>query len=308
MPVSTPSGDLFPIRTVCSLTGVNPITLRAWERRYGLVRPVRTIGGHRVYSRGDIDTVNRILALARSGVAIGRMREALAGDAPPADAADPGPWAGYRQRMSAAIACFDERQLDAVYDEMLSLHGIDRVTREALMPLFAALGERWQQAEGGIAEEHFFAVFLRNKLGARFHHRSLDAEGPRLLLACLPGEHHEVGLLLFALAAHDEGFRLVLLGADMPLAELPPALQRSQADAVVLSGSVAPAAALLQADLPAFVAGAARPVFVGGPASILARDAIVTAGAQPLGADIGAGLAQIGLALGHRLRRAPGRA
>ena len=293
----------YPIRTVSTLTGVNPITLRAWERRYGLVKPVRTPGGHRVYTRADIDSVHRILALVDNGIAIGQVRRALAaGEAPARAAPEEGPWAGYRASMTGAIAQFDEERLESVYNEMLALHPAEQVTRQALLPLLAELGERWRDTVGGIAEEHFFAVYLRNKLGARFHHRSRAATGPKLLAACLPGEHHEAGLLLFSLAAHERGFRLVLLGADMPLAELPHAARRSQCDAVVLSGSIEPAAALLQDELPRLVRKAGVPVFIGGQLSERHRDAVVRAGARPLGRDIEAGLVQIGAALAHPAR------
>jgi DNA-binding transcriptional MerR regulator/methylmalonyl-CoA mutase cobalamin-binding subunit len=295
--------EFYPIRTVSTLTGVNAITLRAWERRYGLVKPVRTGGGHRVYTRADIDTVHRILSLIENGVAIGQVRQALAAQAAVQPAVtDEGPWAGYRARMTAAISQFDENRLEDVYGEMLSLYPTERVTREALLPLLSELGERWRVTRGGIAEEHFFAVYLRNKLGARFHHRSRGAAGPKLLVACLPGEHHEAGMLLFALAAHDHGFRLVLLGADMPLGELAYAAHRSQAGAVVLSGSIDSRTELFEQELPRLVHEAGMPVFVGGLTSVRRRDAIVAAGAVPLGSDITAGLGHIGAALAHPAR------
>jgi MerR family transcriptional regulator, light-induced transcriptional regulator len=286
--------DLFPIRTVSTLTGVNAITLRAWERRYGLVKPVRTAGGHRVYTRADIDSINQILALQENGVSIGRVRDALPGrTAADKRVRDQGPWERFRDQMAAAIAEFDERRLEDLYNELLSFHPMDRVTHEVLMPLLRALGERWKTSLGAIAEEHFLAVYLRNKLGARFHHRTSGATGPKLVLACLPGELHEVGILLFALAAHDRGFRLVMLGADTPLAELGYAARLSQASAVIVSSSVDPKPAVLDSDLPSLVGAADVPVFVGGPISVRRRDAIVAAGAEPLGSDVVAALRRI---------------
>ncbi len=286
------AGDpLYPIRTVSTLTGVNPITLRAWERRYGLVRPRRTAGGHRVYTRKDIDQIHRILAMVENGVAIGRVNDALSeGRMTRARVLKKDPWTEFRGRMTAAISQFDESRLEDVYEELLSLHPLERVTREVLLPLLVELGERWSGRIGGVAEEHFFGVYLRNKLGARFHHRHRTAAGPRLLAACLPGEHHETGLLLFALSAHEHGFHVVLFGADMPLAELGYAARCSQADAIVLSASIEPEAKLLDVELPTLVLKAGVPVLVGGLTSVRERDAIVAAGAVPLGNDIGAGL------------------
>lgn len=290
--------ELYPIRTVATLTGVNPITLRAWERRYGLIRPVRTDSGHRLYSQNDIDTIHRVISLLDKGVAIGQMRHALrASPTEPVRAVATDPWGHYREQMISAIAQFDENRLENSYNEILALYPDDLVTRNVLLPLLVELGTRWESAVGSVAEEHFFAVYLRNKLGARFHHRHRHNHGPKLLAACLPGESHEVGLLLFALAANDTGFRLVLLGGDMPLAELPHAVRRAQADAIVLSGSIDPLPTLLTDALPQLVSAVDVPVYLGGLTSVRHRDAIDAAGAQALGNDIAAGLKRIGDAL-----------
>lgn len=292
--------ELYPIRTVATLTGVNPITLRAWERRYGLIKPVRTDSGHRLYSQNDIDTIHRVVSLLDKGVAISQMRHALrAAPSETVRAVDTGPWARTREQMINAIAQFDENRLDDLYNEILALYPDELVTRNVLLPLLVELGTRWESAVGSVAEEHFFGVYLRNKLGARFHHRHRHPHGPKLLAACLPGEDHEVGLLLFALAANEAGFRLVMLGADMPLAELPHAARRAQADAIVLSGSIEPLPALLSDALPQLVSAVDMPVYLGGQTSVRHRDAIDAAGAKALGNDIAAGLKRIGDALSH---------
>lgn len=301
-PPSAPTAEHYPIRAVASLTGVNAVTLRAWERRYGLVKPMRTAGGQRMYTRADIDAIHRVLAMLEKGVAISQVPRDLAapsraaGNATARRAASP--WLEWRARMVAAVSQFDEDRLEDTYDEVLALYPSDVVTARLLVPLLVELGERWRDATGSVAEEHFFGVYLRNKLGARFHHRARRSSGPRLLAACLPGEQHEAGLLLFALAAHEQGFRPVLLGADMPLAELPPAAARSRSDAVVLSGSMPPRPGLFEQELPALVAGLHVPVFVGGARSVRDGEAIAAAGATPLGDDIARGLKRIGEALG----------
>jgi len=287
--IKTNPGDRLPIRTVASLTGVLPVTLRAWERRYGLIRPHRTPTGHRYYTRAHVDLIHRVLALTAQGMAISDVRRSLTDTEPrPLAARATGPWARHLERMSRAVGRFDDAALDEVYDEALSLHPIELVTRKLLMPLLEDLGRRWERAVGAIAEEHFFAVYLRNKLGARLHHRRLRS-GPRFLLACAPGEHHEIGMLLFALAAHEAGMRSVLLGADMPLAELAPAALRAGCRAIVISSSVDPAPGTLEQELPELVAQARVPVFIGGRTSVLHRDAVVAAGALPLGDDLDSG-------------------
>lgn len=287
------SAERYPIRTVASLTGVLPVTLRAWERRYGLIRPSRTRTGHRLYTQAQVNQIHEVLSLMARGVPIGQVRRALSGGAQARQAPPTaGPWARYLERMSTAIARFDEAALDAVYEEALSLHPIERVTSSLLMPLLCALGERWDRTAGGVAEEHFFGVYLRNKLGARLHHRRLPS-GPKLLLACAPGEFHEIGLLLFAIAASEAGLRCVPLGANLPLAELALPARRADCRAIVVSSSLDPEPATLRKALPALVAQVDIPVLIGGQTSVRHRDAIVAAGAVPLGADIEAGVRRL---------------
>ena len=295
----TPETDqpaLYPIRTVSTLTGVNAVTLRAWERRYGLIRPQRTAKGHRLYTRGDIDLIQEVVELLGTGVSIGQVkgqvdRSALTAAPVPA-APDGDAWQGYRRRMTAAVERFDEPALEAAYSEALALYPVDVVTERLVNPLLRALGERWEGRPGGIAEEHFFATYLRNKLGARLHHLATQRVRTRLLAACLPGEHHELGLLLFCLAAASHGFGFVVLGADTPLGEVAHAQARAHCAGILLSGSVDPSPAALDG-LRALVASAGVPVLVGGLVSTRHEAALAAAGAHPLGTDLHAALRRL---------------
>jgi DNA-binding transcriptional MerR regulator/methylmalonyl-CoA mutase cobalamin-binding subunit len=289
------------------MTGVNPITLRAWERRHGFIRPTRTGTGRRMYRREDIDLINRVLALLERGVSVGQVRKSLQQAPAEESAATSQPWARYQERMIGAIARFDEADLDECYSEMLALYSIGDVTTNLLLPLLRQVGKRWETARGSIAEEHFFAVYLRNKLGARFHHRARRPHGARVLAACLPCEQHELGLLLFALVASEHGIEPVLLGANMPREELPLAAKRARAEAIVLSGSVPLDAKIIADELPALVARAAVPVFVGGMTSVRDEAAICGAGATPLGTDPDVGAERVREALGQTAARTEAR-
>jgi MerR family transcriptional regulator, light-induced transcriptional regulator len=296
--VQNPTGERLPIRTISSLTGVNAITLRAWERRYGLIHPLRTPKGHRLYTHQHVDQIRRVLTLVERGVPISRVRELLDAEArAPGTEREKGPWRGYLEQMAAAIARFDEPELDRIYDEALSVHTIEHLTNHLLLPLLAYLGERWGNLSGAIAEEHFFAVYLRSKLGARLQHRMRYATGPRLVAACAPGEQHEIALLLFALEANMAGFRTVLLGANTPLEDVALAQHRSNSDAVVISSSIDPAPGLLERALPKLIRQAGVPVFVGGATALRHRAAVTAAGAIALGVEIENGVRLIAATL-----------
>jgi DNA-binding transcriptional MerR regulator/methylmalonyl-CoA mutase cobalamin-binding subunit len=286
-----PDEKLYTIGTVSKLTGVGSITLRAWERRHGLIQPVRKDSGHRLYTREHIDQINRITALTQQGVRISQISPGmLESDLSAGPHSEPDVWQSYLNSMISAIITFDEVRLEEIYNEALSLYPIGLVTRNLLTPLLIELGLRWVDKEGSIAEEHFFSFYLRNKLGARYHHRSRVNSGPVVLLAGLPGEYHEIGLLLFALAADASGYRIIPLGANMPLEELAPVAKKKGCSAILLSGAIEPSLQTLSKNLPALVNEAGVPVLVGGLSSVYGFDAINRAGAVALGRDIDHGL------------------
>jgi DNA-binding transcriptional MerR regulator len=287
---------LFPIRTVAGITGVHPVTLRAWERRYHLINPQRTPKGHRLYSQRDIDLIHRVVALLADGISISQAATLVDAEGG-VDTTRPDPWRPYLERMLAAITRFNEPDLDAVYNDALALYPVDIVTDRLIAPLLEVIGERWENGSGDVAEEHFFSAYLRNKLGARLHHQSGAGVRARLIAACLPGERHDFGLLLFCLSAASVGYRLVLLGADMPLAELPGAARRARSDAIVLSGVTNPAAELLGVRLAELIRAAEVPVFVGGRATLHHVEEIDAAGAVCLGANIPDALRRLNSAL-----------
>ncbi|MEJ2383048.1 MAG: MerR family transcriptional regulator [Xanthomonadales bacterium] len=270
--------------------------MRAWERRYGLIEPIRKESGHRLYTRRHIDQINRITALTRQGLRISQITpDMLESELPDTDTADAeaDAWTKHLNSMVAAVVSYDEDRLEEIYNHVLSLYPIGVVTRKLLTPLLNELGRRWESGRGGVAEEHFFAFYLRNKLGARYHHRSRGNNGPLLLIAGLPGEHHEFGLLLFSLAAYEAGYRIIPLGADMPLGELAAVARKKGCSAIVLSGAIEPSERVLDTDLPELVRDSAIPVLVGGLSSVYACEAIDRAGAEAIGRDIDHGLRRL---------------
>ncbi len=295
---SAETGEFFPIRTVSHLTGVNSVTLRAWERRHGLIKPQRTPSGHRLYGPGEIEVIHRILGLLEKGLPISQVERALAAPGAARSGAEQGPWNSHRERIVAAVARYDDDELEEVYSQALSLYPIETVTDRLLLPVLQELGRRWKSGEGSVAEEHFFSIYVRNKLGARFHHRARTRNGARILAACFPNEQHELGLLIFSLAAHERGMRVVILAAQTPLEDLAVAAKRARCDAIVLSSTVTPPPDVVAERLPAMVAASSVPVFVGGLASSRERDGILAAGAEVLGTDIPSAIERIRLALG----------
>ena len=283
--------ESFPIRTVSEMTGVNAVTLRAWERRYGLISPERTPKGHRLYTQDHIDKIDQILDRLAQGMSIGQVaRELKSIEASVNVNGESNTWNQYIQRMTTAVTQFDERKLESVYNEAMSLYPVEIITSRLILPLLKILGRRWQESNGSVAEEHFFSVYLRNKLGARFHHQNLANNGPKLIMACLPGELHEFGILLFALTAHNKGYQVVLLGADLPVADLAEVASRTDSAAIVLAGSSPLDCKHLLDDIHALTDMVSIPVYIGGGVAVRCRDHIDRTNAIALTGDFSSSL------------------
>jgi MerR family transcriptional regulator, light-induced transcriptional regulator len=217
-------------------SGVSPELLRAWERRYGLLRPERSAGGLRLYSSGDLERVRAMQRHMDQGLAA-REAAALAGRAtapPPRTGAPPFDPARARAELGAALEAFDEAGAQAVFDALLSAATLDTLLSDVVMPYLHDLGERWQRGELSVAQEHFASNILRGRLLglARGWGRG---PGPRALLACPEGERHDLGLIAFGLALRERGWRIDYLGADTPVDSLEDTAQRTDPSVVVLS-------------------------------------------------------------------------
>jgi len=291
--VTSDDNQYFPIRTVSEITGVNSITLRAWERRYGLLVPHRTPKGHRLYTQDDIDLIHQAVELLNKGISISQAKSHLL----PRKVGKKSKqsetvtdfsnvWVQYQQRILNSVVRFDSHSLNHTYNEVLSIYPLDVVTTHLILPLSRRLGDRWQTDEGTIAEEHFFTQFLRNKIGARFHHMHANITGPKIVTACFPQEQHEIGLLIFCLAAAEHGYDIITLGSDLPLSEIDRVVKQVDADAVVLSGTRQLPKNIIKNELAVLVEGSDIPVFVGGSASVIHCEDIKTSGAVPIGQDI----------------------
>ncbi|HEV2148591.1 MAG TPA: MerR family transcriptional regulator [Longimicrobiaceae bacterium] len=214
----------YRIKSVAALTGINSATLRAWERRYRLVTPHRTPGGYRVYSDQDVDTIARVKALLERGLKVSEAVEIVRrGESTPTlpeVASDTESTLRVREAVLEALLDFDRAAADRLYDRLGALSFPDRV-EEVLMPILRRVGELWASGEATVTQEHFTAVFAREKLESMLGFLSAaPADGPEVVFAGLPGEQHELGLLGVAVHLAAGGWRVTYLGADVPFADL----------------------------------------------------------------------------------------
>jgi DNA-binding transcriptional MerR regulator len=245
MAVSLDQEELFPIREVSRLTGVNPVTLRAWERRYGLIQPTRTESGHRLYALADIERVHSILGWLDRGVAVSKVGRILAKSAPLQALSHIIPnelvqadYAQWQQQVHAAVSAFDDVQLDQVYGQIFSSYSQSVVFQDILIPLWKRLLQHQDQF-GQTSEWLFYDGYLRTRVLQRL---LLMRNSPRrVIISALAGQCRELELLIAALflSGNDMGVRLLTIG--QPLDELTLVCEKIKPQALVLFSNHAPA-------------------------------------------------------------------
>lgn len=278
--------DLFPIREVSRLTGVNAVTLRAWERRYGLIQPTRTDSGHRLYTQADIDDIRRILGWLARGVAVSKVASILARGSALAGQADgaTGTWMRWQQQIRQALQCFDVAGLDRLFDEVFAACALDQVFSEVFMPVWHDLAVG--QGQGGYGQPSewlFFDQFLRGRVFARLQ----LTRAPRthtVLLAPLPGQCHELELLVTSLTLGSDEVGVTPLATGQPLAELALVCERLKPDALVLFSHQPPTTELTRR-LTRLVAGLECPLLLAGESAELAQDNLAGSPIACLGAQ-----------------------
>ncbi|MGY2442196.1 MerR family transcriptional regulator [Pseudomonas sp. SDO52101_S400] len=241
--------ELFPIREVARLTGVNPVTLRAWERRYGLIQPTRTESGHRLYSMTDIERVRSIVDWIDRGVAVSKVGKILAKTEPmkalahfiPDDMVQ-ADYLQWQEQIQRAVSSFDDQELDRVYGQIFSSYALPAVFQDILMPLWLKMLQR-QDSFGQTSEWLFFDGFLRARVLQRIV--MLRGSQPRkVIVSALAGQCRELELLVAALflSEHDAGVRVLTTG--QPFDELTLVCERIKPQALVLFSNHAPTAEL----------------------------------------------------------------
>jgi MerR family transcriptional regulator, light-induced transcriptional regulator len=211
------SNGVLRIGELSKRSGVSPELLRAWERRYGLLRPVRSAGGLRLYTPADVERVRVMRQHLADGLAAAEaaglaLRAGIGDEAAPM-ALRP---EAMRDDLADALDRYDEPRAQAILDRLLAVATVDTLLSEVVLPYLHELGERWVRGDASVAQEHFASSVVRGRLLGLARGWGLGL-GPTAVLACLPGEQHDLGLIAFGLALRSRGWRIVYLGSDSPI-------------------------------------------------------------------------------------------
>jgi len=221
-----------PIAVVARRSGLSQQILRAWERRYNLVTPQRTPTGRRLYTDRDLEMLGLLKSLIDSGYRVGSLKERTLSElrdmaTTELDASVSAPQAGPDGDTKAlldealdATAALDPERLEAVLQRASVALSRPALRSLFLQPLLTAIGMRWQSGELRIAHEHMASSLIHTFLASLNNRRRSPIGAPRLVAATLPGQQHELGLLLATSHVLDLGWDVIYLGADLPIEEI----------------------------------------------------------------------------------------
>jgi methanogenic corrinoid protein MtbC1 len=266
----------YKIGTLARLTGFSPALLRAWEKRFGLISPDRGDGRQRVYGDDDLAVLSRVRTLVDQGRSIGEIaaqgrnhllmgtdREVTATD----DRSHTSPvGAGaFCTRIVSAALGLDARKLGTALDEAFATLGADRVVADVITPAAVQIGDLWETGRCTVASEHMASSRFLQRLGRLLESAQPASESaPRVVAACFPDEHHQLGLLIVAWHLARHGVSVTYLGSAMPLEDLAKACRAIKPRALLLSVMRRPAFERQQREVARLFPEVPERVYVGG--------------------------------------------
>ncbi len=252
---------MYTIKQAASLSGVGAPLICAWERRYGIVEPMRTAAGYRLYDDEMVARLKAMRALIEAGWSAAQAAEGIISEELPV-----AEWAqrdGTRQRLPAitaqqgthrlddpvqalvdAAAVYDGATVEAALDEMFARGSFEAIIDDLVLPAAVALGEAWADGRVEVAAEHMASAAIGRRLATAYGAAARPGDAPHVLVGLPPGSRHELGVIAFAIALRRRAIGVLYLGADVPVASWVDAAQRSGVRAAVL-------AAVTEDDVPA---------------------------------------------------------
>lgn len=293
---------LFNTKAVVHQTNVPAPTLRAWERRYGILAPRRGENDYRLYSERDMAIISWLRERVESGLTIsqaiallhslepsrrrprrGRISAPPAGDTSGAEAPAHGPavpaaaeasippslsFDGLSATLLHQLLRLDEFAANRTIAQAFAIYGVEDVCTSLIAPTLARIGDLWSAGEVTVTTEHFASAVLRARLESLFHSAPMNDDAPLILVGCAPGELHEVGALMVALFLRRAGMRVIYLGQSVDPEHLITTVEAVRPACVALSASMRPQAeALIEVGQRLASLRQGRPAyFVGGRA------------------------------------------
>ncbi|XXM74147.1 MerR family transcriptional regulator [Lysinibacillus sphaericus] len=209
----------YNIKAVSTILGIQPGTLRAWERRYNIIAPVRNESGHRLYTEQHLNILKWLVSKVKQGFTISQAvalldkQELEENDV--VENVNQDRSQNISDELLKALLSFDESKAHELINKSFSIYTIDKVVIDILGSLLVQIGDLWERDEITTAHEHFASSILRSRIGSIMHSFPHNGILPKVVAVCGPGEWHELGLLIFTLYVRRKGFEVIYLGSSI---------------------------------------------------------------------------------------------
>lgn len=225
----------YTVNEVEERSKVPASTLRQWERRYGFPKPDRSESGYRLYSDGDIAHIEAMKRHIANGIPASRAADLVRSQE--TVSAAPRPVTALKDDFVQALVDLDDDRADHVLSEAHALHPVEAVMLHVMRDAMIEIGDRWHAGAIGTTTEHFASSYLQGRLRSLLGLAGRNARGATVIVACAPGDQHELGAMMVSVSLRREGFRVLYVGANTPLGDLRDMSRRVDARAVLISAS-----------------------------------------------------------------------
>jgi DNA-binding transcriptional MerR regulator/methylmalonyl-CoA mutase cobalamin-binding subunit len=220
---------------------LNPNTLRTWERRYGIVKPLRSDGGHRGYSESDLVHIESMVRLLNGGMSAAEAARQILSSVDPKPLEATARAKEHRIRFREAVKNLDQALVGEVLCTAHGDLGYAETVENVLFPELVYWGEQWEVGGKDIAPEHLATFAVRAYLSNRYSEANREASGPCVTLAVAPGDMHDLPLVHVANLVGQSGVaRPLLLVGGLPISEVVESAVRSKSACIVLSATITP--------------------------------------------------------------------
>ena len=224
---SRESSNGLTIEQVSQMLGVPVPTIRSWERRHHVPEVARTPGGHRRYSREQLDALRRMRDLVAQGLrpvdAAARVKAETATSAE-----------SLIEALLQASQAFKPETIGKILDTAQQAFGLGRTVDDVLLPALRQIGQRWQAGEADVSHEHLATYAIHGWLSKHHQTRPPPRQLPPIVLCCGPRDDHTLGLEALGALLAERGVECLLLGARTPAESLVRAVRDTAAAAVIL--------------------------------------------------------------------------
>lgn len=209
----------YNIKAVSNMLGIQPGTLRAWERRYQMIAPVRNESGHRLYTEEHVQILKWLIKKVNQGFTISQAVSLLENNQLDTNhevlQIEGDQSSRLADELLSALLLFNEAKAHELINSAFSLYTIDKVIVDILGTILVRIGDLWERGEITSAHEHFASSIVRARIGIILHNFPINPLLPKAIAVCGPGEWHELGLLIFTLFLRKNGYEVIYLGPSI---------------------------------------------------------------------------------------------